>query len=95
MRTQPLTHSYRIVLPEDGASGMRTIEFDAVGAETALLMAYRHCPDRQAELFEDGRSLGTIRCAPNGFWMLSAAAPAAEQPSRRSPAARPCAGSAG
>lgn len=65
-------NSYRLVLADDG-SGARTMEFEARSAEAALQRARPHCPGRVAELFEDGRSLGRVRCADNGgYWMLAA-----------------------
>jgi hypothetical protein len=73
--TMPLyspNHSYRIILSEDEEGTGQTMEFEAHSAEAALYMAQRICLGREAELFEDGRSLGRLRCArPGGYWMLS------------------------
>jgi hypothetical protein len=69
-------HSYQLVLSEDGRGVARTIEFEASGAEAALFLAQRECAGREAELFEDDRSLGKLKCADKGgFWMLSGSAP--------------------
>jgi len=65
-------HSYRIKLFDDDVGTARTVEFEACSAQAALYMAQRLCLGREAELFEDGRSLGRLRCArPGGYWMLS------------------------
>jgi hypothetical protein len=48
------------------------LEFEASGADTALFRAQKHCRGIEAELFENGRSLGRIVCnADSGFWLLS------------------------
>lgn len=65
-------HTYRIVLQDDGKNCERTVEFDAAGAESALINAQRYCDGREAELFEDGRSLGRLRLHANaGFWTVN------------------------
>ena len=64
-------HTYRLVLHDDGRGGARTIEFEASGRESALHVAQRQCRDREAELMEDGRSLGRIQCVGSGgYWRL-------------------------
>jgi hypothetical protein len=75
-------HCYRLVLQDDDTASARTMEFEAPSAETALYQAQRLCLGREAELFEDGRSLGRLRCAkPGGYWTLSASPAArAESP---------------
>jgi hypothetical protein len=66
-------HTYRLVLADDGTGSAETMEFDPPSAESALHQAQRLCFDREAELFEDGRSLGRLRCVtPGGYWTLSA-----------------------
>ena len=68
-------HTYQLVLSEDGRGVARTIEFEASGPEAALFLAQRECGGREAELFEDERSLGRLKCDGNGgFWMLSPSA---------------------
>lgn len=65
---------YELVLSEDGPESARRIEFEALGPDSALFRAEKECRGREAELFEDGRSLGRIKCAPNGgFWVLTPA----------------------
>lgn len=65
---------YQLVLSEDGPGTARRIEFEALGSDSALLRAERECRGREAELFEDGRSLGRIKCASSGgYWLLSPA----------------------
>lgn len=65
-------NSYRLVLSEDSFGNAQTIEFDAPSAEAALHRLRRHCSGREAELFEDGRSLGRVTCvADGGYWRLS------------------------
>ena len=67
-----LQHTYRLVMSEDGRGVARTIEFEAAGAESALPHAQQQCRGREAELFEDERSLGRLKCEPRGgFWVLS------------------------
>lgn len=64
-------HTYQLVLRKDGRGDARTIEFQASGRESALHMAQRQCRDREAELIEDGRSLGRIQCVGSGgYWRL-------------------------
>lgn len=66
-----LANTYRLVLDEDGRGVARTIEFEAMGAEGALFHAHRHCAGREAELFENGHSLGRLKNSSNyGFWVL-------------------------
>lgn len=65
-------NSYRLVLSDDRVGNAQTMEFDAPSAEAALHKARRHCFGREAELFEDGRSLGRVKCIENGgYWLLS------------------------
>lgn len=65
-------HSYALVMGAEGAGVPHTVEFEAAGAEAALFAAQRLCQGREAELFEDGRSLGRLRNdAEAGFWMLT------------------------
>lgn len=65
-------NAYRLVLEDDGRGLAHTIEIDALGPESALFLAQRHCAGRRVEVFENGRSLGSIRAAdPGGFWVLT------------------------
>ena len=71
--------TYQLILHDDGRGAGRTIEFEASGAEAALYVAQHRCRGREAELFENGRSLGRLMCSEaGGFWVISAngAAPA-------------------
>ena len=69
-----LEHTYRLVMSDDGIGTARTIVFEATCPDSALYLAQQQCRGREAELFEDERSLGRIQCArPGGFWMLSPA----------------------
>ena len=64
-------HTYRLVLGDDGKGVARIIEFEAAGAEAALMAAQRMCGGREAEVFQDGRSLGLVKNDPDaGFWIL-------------------------
>jgi len=66
-------HSYRLILSDDAVGSAKILEFEAASAESALHRAQRLCLGREAELFEDDRSLGRLRCAkPGGYWTLSA-----------------------
>jgi hypothetical protein len=72
-KTHPC-HTYRLVLADDERGPARIIEFEAPYPDSALYLAQQQCRGREAELFEDERSLGRIMCAPQGgFWMLSPA----------------------
>jgi hypothetical protein len=77
------THSrqtYQLILHEDGRGAEKTIEFEASGAEAALYVAQHQCRGREAELVQDGRSLGRVKCAPNGgFWVISPPAAATQR----------------
>jgi len=69
---RPYSQTYQLVLDEDGEGQAQTIEFEASGPDAALFVAQRQCQGREAELFENDRSLGRIRCSGNGgFWILS------------------------
>jgi hypothetical protein len=63
---------YQLVLTDEGEGKTRRIEFDALGPDSALFRAEKECRGREAELFEDGRSLGRIKCAAKGgYWVLT------------------------
>ena len=65
-------HTYQLILTDDGEGLPRTIEFEAAGPEAALYMAQQQCRGREAEVFEDGRSLGRVQCVrQGGYWRLS------------------------
>jgi hypothetical protein len=65
-------NTYRLVLSDDCFGSAQTMEFEAPSAEAALHRARRHCSGREAELFEDGRSLGRLKCVEDGrYWLLS------------------------
>jgi hypothetical protein len=69
------TRRYQLVLLEGGHDSGRRIEFEAPGADSALFRAEQECRGREAELFEDGRSLGRINCGSSGgYWVLTPAA---------------------
>lgn len=64
--------TYRLILSDDGRGAARIIEFEGHSVECALYLAQQQCAGREAELFEDDRSLGKVRChGAGGFWMLS------------------------
>jgi len=71
MRDYNPLHTYRLVVFPDPGDDPRTVEFDADSAEAALHRAQRLCHGREVELFEDGRSLGRVRCEDGGYWSLS------------------------
>ena len=67
-------HTYQLILNDDGDGMARTIEFEAAGREAALYIAQQQCRGREAEVIEDGRSLGRVQCVPRGgYWRLSPA----------------------
>ena len=85
---QNWNHTYQLILSEDGEGLARTIEFEAAGPEAALYMAQQQCRGREAEVIEDGRSLGRVQCVPRGgYWRLSPP-PAGPAPSPRAALAR-------
>ena len=63
--------TYRLVLTDDGKGSARTIEFEASCPDSALYLAQQQCRGREAELFEGERSLGRLKCEPQGYWLLS------------------------
>lgn len=66
------TRHYQLVLEEEAQGTARRIEFEALGPDSALFRAEKECRGRAAELFEDGRSLGRIKCAAKGgYWVLT------------------------
>ena len=71
MPTYRPQHTYRLLVFPDPGDDPRTIEFDADSAEAALHRAQRLCSGREVELFEDGRSLGRVKCEDGGYWSLS------------------------
>lgn len=61
-------HSYLLVLTETGKACELGVEFEASGAEAALSLAHRLRQGCDAELYEDGRSLGRLQSPDNdGF----------------------------
>ena len=68
---RPGLHTYSLLVPEDGVGPARNIEFEAPDAARAFMLAQQLVPGRAAELREDDRSLGCIRHARQGFWVLS------------------------
>lgn len=71
---KPLRKTYRLVLDDDGDGMAHTIEFEASGAEVALILAERHCQGCTAEVFEEGNSLGRLQnVAAGGFWVITPA----------------------
>ena len=70
-----VNRQYQLVLLDERQESARSIVFEAPGADSALFRAEKECRGREAELFEDGRSLGRIKCASSGgFWVLTPAA---------------------
>ena len=66
------SHTYQLVLADDGRGAARTIEFEADAPDAALFFAGSQCNGREAELFENKRSLGRVKCVENGgFWVIS------------------------
>ena len=63
--------TYQLILHEDGRGVARTIEFEASGAEAALYVAQQQCRGREAELMQEGRSLGRLKCDKGGHWVIS------------------------
>jgi len=71
---RPYSQTYQLVMADDGEGEAQTIQFEATSADAALFVAERQCRGREAELFENHRSLGRLQCAkPGGYWILSPA----------------------
>lgn len=62
-------HSYCLVV-NDAGIGPRSIELEGGGPYAAMVFVQRELADRNIEVFEDGRSLGKMRCTPEGFWTV-------------------------
>jgi len=72
--SRAFSQTYQLVMGEDGVGHAETIEFRATTADAALFIAERQCRGRQAELFENERSLGRLQCSKQGgYWILSPA----------------------
>lgn len=70
-----LENAYMLVMNSGRDAAPRIIEFEARGAESALLAAERHCAGRRAEVFENGQSLGMVQSGgEGGFWVITPAA---------------------
>ena len=65
------SQTYQLILHEDARGPGRTIEFEASGAEAALYVAQQQCRGREAELLQEGRSLGRLKCNKGGYWVIS------------------------
>lgn len=65
------SQTYQLVLSDDGRGAARTIAFVASSPEAALYLAQQQCSGREAELFENSRSLGKVKCEKAGFWVIS------------------------
>ena len=73
------SNTYQLVLSEDGRGTAGKIQFEATSPESALFFLQQQCGGREAELFENDRSLGRVRCVRNGgYWVISPPALAAE-----------------
>lgn len=67
-----LNNLYCLVLDADKVGEPRIFEFEAAGAQSALIAAARHCRGRKAEVFENGRSLCSItHDTADGFWIIA------------------------
>ena len=65
--------TYQLILHDAERGAGQTIEFEAAGPEAALYVAQRQCRGREAELLQDGRSLGRLKCDTGGYWVISPA----------------------
>lgn len=66
-------NTYRLVI-EDGRRAPRVLEFQGAGAHSAFVAAERHCTGCASEVFENGRSLGSLRhMNQGGFWVITPA----------------------
>ena len=76
MATRTITdNTYRLVI-ENGQRQPRVLEFQGTGAHSAFVVAERHCTGCASEVFENGRSLGSLRhVSQGGFWVITPARP--------------------
>lgn len=70
MRKIRTDNCYRLVVNAEDGRPPRSIEFHARGAESALMLAERHFGAGRAELFENGRPLGSVQNTRAGFWVV-------------------------
>lgn len=61
---------YSLLVDEDGTGTARRVEVECSDASTAMQFAQRTLPERVIELFEDGRSLGRMKCTQEGYWIV-------------------------
>ena len=64
-------HTYRLVLSEDGTGAAQIIEFDGMGAQSALPLIEQCCGHRPAELRDRRRSLAFITRIEAGCYIIS------------------------
>jgi hypothetical protein len=60
------------VLADDAYGCAREVEFEECSAEAAVHLAQQVCRNREAEVFEGGRRLGSLKRAPrSNLWVVS------------------------
>ena len=66
--------SYQLRFATDGIGQEKRIEFDALDASDALLIAHREAPHRAAELWQGDQKLCTLRrrqASGGDLWQIS------------------------
>lgn len=64
-------HTYVLILNEDGKGAAARIEFKAPDPSRAIWLTEQLSPNRKIEVFEDDKTLGTIKLTGQGFWKVS------------------------
>ena len=63
-------HRYRLVLADDPKGSAQWIELEAPNALRAMSLVQRSLSEREVELYEDDKPLGTLRWDAQGLWTV-------------------------
>lgn len=66
----PSSLTYCLKFADDGFGSQKDLQFEAISAVKALLLAQTESSNRRAELWCDGRKLCVISCTEAGFWEI-------------------------
>lgn len=61
--------TYALIVGDDMDSS-RKIEFEGLHPSSAMDFVQRELPEQEVQLFEDGRSLGKMKCTREGYWTI-------------------------
>ncbi|GFM30678.1 hypothetical protein [Novosphingobium sp. PY1] len=62
--------TYQLKFTDDNAGVGKTVEFRAPDASEALIVARKEAPDRDAELWQEGRLLCHLRRSKEEVWLI-------------------------